>query len=805
MNLQKIRRHRECCHLLIKTGLAKELTEQCMEQDILAGGRRIIETGVSQQMQKLEKDVQRRLLNNPELLEYTIKLFQKGADAARCNSIMGEIELEVLLGYDIDRVMDILSDCVISNKFLVVYLKYYGKERLTDVEKSSLMYGLENYFSKRKCKDDKIFLKNSRLFCSDFVSSSLLTNLQDYDACLAKIANNKTVCRVLHIIYEMGGWYMEIDDEAFRQVEKDPLKIAEGLSWAEQFFEESEKKPFIKLLVNNHALLYDLGRLRTKVESGRDQEAHQMVKDRIAYISFLYSNQYIDLWRGAYMEELIIFAISHKKKAFLLLIQENKEIFTSLPRNSVLFQTEFYSHIVNINTLNKRNLKQCNRIQSCTSDFLKLFYDKGCTFEEFAILSEVSIEYARLYFLLQIPRIDDRLRVIREVIRKRCLSIGMNLPAIAEQLSVRPLSQWMQKNFSNIDGLDSKIGIKILENYERIKHLTSDIRTIAEARYVTSHAKNFQTKKDMKTVRDSVLQESRDWINLQKNFQFSPEFIQENEERIRNFIFEDGAYIMWTYLQQMQEKTEELRRLVFAELSGRFRELKYFGNDLERELDYPIMELSKNMWKKNLLEEKDGLCVWEEDGLIPVMRMGEVPYATCLSYKTGIYKECLLACHDSNKKILNLSLNGKIVLRAAIRMTKGYYGKARKMDTDLPQLEFADLSEAKVEKKQDEKKEQLVLFLERAYIAGLPENLEKSAIELILSLMNRKARQLKAKLVASNFYSKWKTEEMCNAVFSIYISKSKAGSKYLDSLDGSKSVINEGTYQSHIFLILGKK
>lgn len=803
MNLQRIKIHRECCDLLLKAGLDKELTMRCNEQSILLCSEKIIEFGISEQIHELGADIQERLLNGHELREYVFELLRKGAPSSRCKSLLDQMEADVLFEYDMDKVMDILSDDRISGRFLAVYLKYYRDADLTETEKEVLAYALANYFFYRKSEDEALLLAHNRLFCSELISSGFLLELHDYDACLIKIAEDERVFDILQEIYKMSGQDLKMDDDTFQQIEKEPDKIVENLRWAEQFFSQEEKQPFIKLLVENHSLLYDLEMLRKKVNSGLEQEAHQMVKNRIAYISFFYNNQYIDQWRGEHMEALIIYAISHKKKAFLLLIQENKEIFISLPSTSVLFQVEFYSHVVNINTLNQRNLRQCRKIINCQKEFLELFYDKKCTFEEFAVLSEVPIEYTELYFLLQISRVDDRLRVIREIIHRGCLEKGMNLPQIAEQLSVQPFSQWMQKTFSGIEGINSQVGMKVLENYKKIKHLIKDVRTVAEARYIACNALRFQKDTNMDHIRERVLRENEDWLQLQEKFQFTQEFIRENEERIRTFIFDDGAYIMWTYLKQMRQKTEELRRLVFAELSGRFRELKYFENDLEKELDFPVSEFSKNIWRKNLQEEKEDLRIWEEDGLLPVMRIGEVPYHTCLSYQTGTHKECLLACHDSNKKILCVSFKGKIVLRAAIRLTKGFCGTDEQRQKEMPQLEFADLSNAneKGYEKQEIEKEQLVLFLERAYMAELPENMQKLAVELIFRIMKRKAGLLRAALVASRFYCRWKPEGMHSAVFSVYISKSKAGSQYLDSLDGSKSVINEGSYQAHNFLL----
>lgn len=800
MNLRRIKIHRKCCRLLSEAGLNQEVVTRCSEQRILKGVKRILKDGISAQIRGLEPGVQEQLLNHLELQEYIFALLQQGAAVHRCNSLLEQVGADILMGYEIHGVLETLLDVTIPDKFLAVYLKYYRNARLSEAEKRRLVSGLENYFSYRKDTGDILLMKHSRLLFSELVSTGFLLEVKDYDRCLMRLAEDKEIFRILLEIYEMSGGNLRIDEDTFQQIEANPRRIGENLRWAEHFFSEEEREPFISLLVGNRSLLYDLGMLKRKVISGKEMEAHQMIKNRIAYVSFFYDNPYIDQWRGDYMEELIIYAISHKKKAFLLLIQNNKEVFMSLPYTSVLFRADFYSHIVNINTMNERNLKQCSKIVNCHKNFLELFYDKQCTFEEFAVLSKEPWEYAKVYFLLQIPRVDERLNVIREVIHKSCLRYGMDFKPIAEQLSVHPLSYWMQKTLAGIDGLDAEVTIRILENYKKIGHLTKDVRNVVEARYIVCNIQKCQQYKDMESIREEILRENKEWLGLQEKFCFSPEFIQENEERIRNFIFDDGAYIMWTYLEQMQQKAEELRRLVYAELAGRFREVKYFGNDLEKELDYPVSDFEENVWMENLWEEQNELRVWEEDGLLPVMRIGEVPYHTCLSYKNGMYKDCLLACHDSNKKILYLSLKGKIVLRAAIRLTKGFPGRECQ-DKETPQLEFADLSNIRKENSQPQKEEQLVLFLEKAYMAGLPENMQKSAMELIFRLMERKAKLLNVFLVASGFYISWKPDWMHFTLFSIYISKSKAGSQYLDSLDGSQSVTDEGSYQTHNFLM----
>lgn len=89
-----------------------------------------------------------------------------------------------------------------------------------------------------------------------------------------------------------------------------------------------------------------------------------------------------------------------------------------------------------------------------------------------------------------------------------------------------------------------------------------------------------------------------------------------------------------------------------AELLGRFREVKHHENNLERELSWHIPLPTQQIWQENMNKKQGYFHLWEKDRFLPVMQIGEVPESTCLSYKNGMYKECLLATFDSYKKVL---------------------------------------------------------------------------------------------------------------------------------------------------------
>lgn len=197
--------------------------------------------------------------------------------------------------------------------------------------------------------------------------------------------------------------------------------------------------------------------------------------------------------------------------------------------------------------------------------------------------------------------------------------------------------------------------------------------------------------------------------------------------------------------------------------------------------------------------------MWEEDGLLPVMQMGVKPHVTCLSYIDGMYNQCLLACHDANKKVLYLSYRGKVVLRAAIRLTKGAYNDVA--GNKQPRIHFADLMVDETESRagnEEKAQEYLTLFLERAYLAELPERLKYNAYQLMMRLMKSKAKEMDALLTVSESYQESLGDELIPFYYFMYISKSKAGEQYLDSLGGNNRVDAECSYKRGKFLMDSK-
>lgn len=68
---------------------------------------------------------------------------------------------------------------------------------------------------------------------------------------------------------------------------------------------------------------------------------------------------------------------------------------------------------------------------------------------------------------------------------------------------------------------------------------------------------------------------------------------------------------------------------------GQFYVLKYFADDLRREINHPISEQQETAWQKNLALERGKFIAEEADDFYHTIQIGELPYGTCLSYRTG--------------------------------------------------------------------------------------------------------------------------------------------------------------------------
>lgn len=138
-------------------------------------------------------------------------------------------------------------------------------------------------------------------------------------------------------------------------------------------------------------------------------------------------------------------------------------------------------------------------------------------------------------------------------------------------------------------------------------------------------------------MRNDLIYVDQDWVALAKELELDEKFLQDNEQHIVRFIMGEGAEMTRLYYEYTENK-EAFRRIILAELMGEFKTLKYYPNDLNREISFPTTKQQQLLWQTNTAMETYGILVEEVDDYYSTLRLGRLPYSTCLSYVDGQYR-----------------------------------------------------------------------------------------------------------------------------------------------------------------------
>ena len=523
---------------------------------------------------------------------------------------------------------------------------------------------------------------------------------------------------------------------------------------------------------------------------------------KVNYVNYICGNKLkdFDLEYLRYgQSEMLIYAILNNKKGFLNLVKENFTDFCNVAGDSVFLDEYVYRNILNLNALNIKNLQEIGKMK--LKDFNREnFEDRNYTFDEFKVLYNEDEQYGKVYHLLKINRVDDRLVVIRELCKRHLLPPDLSeekYELIAEKLSEKPLSRWYKENYSDIFELALGDVVYILADFYLIERFRTEIKSRKDVYCIIRNRQYATISKSFKDMVNKILKNDAAWLELKEAMDLSDEFVKDNKKTIAEFVFSGNATIANEYYPCLKEKYKAaFFTVVKADMLGKLKELKYFSGDLAKEIDYPVTESQELIWSQNMDSGTINISVKECDGFEETMMMGVKPTHTCMDYSNGQYRECLISNFDSNKKILYAYINGTCVARAILRLTKGSYKEGESRFTD-GELKFAEIKEnGNLETSGgNNKDEHITVFLEKMYSAGINTATIYEVQTLFVDHAMKKAEMLDAECVISTNYCKG-VEEMPYTSYRMYISRSKAGNQYLDSLGGSASVSSERTMKN---------
>ena len=570
-------------------------------------------------------------------------------------------------------------------------------------------------------------------------------------------------------------------------------------------YDAEDLSAFFDLWLDNHAGQYDLNWFISQPHPLSKERREEILCNQLSYLNALYAGRlHLDFNAVRQFQfSILIYAVEHRKKHFLELVDQNSEVFLSLGRYSLLFEPGFCEHC-NINSLTLKNLKASDSVNRSDSFFTLLEEGQQYTFEEMYQLWHQKEVYVRLYTMLTPLSIDQRLLTLRQLIKRDLVSQytgDAELEQLGKCLLERPFSEWYRGSFGHICGLTRRIAMGLLQHYMQLQAFIPDFTTESDAVFALNNMMALLEMTDWKQVRKDILTTDADWLDLKEKLAFSDDFVEQNRETVMEFLLQGGAAMvcaLYGELDGQELAVEALRRIVQAELMGQFYKLKYFAGDLQREIRYPVSEMQESLWKKNLSLARGAFLAGEEDDFYHTLQLGELPHSTCLSYRTGSQRECLLAAFDSNKKIVLVKKDEAVVARACLRLTKGAFQKPPAVD-----FSFADLSQENMDIGKPVTSEKPVLFLESIYTFGLNDIEKEEVMKLAVSLTTQKAAELGVVAVlARRYLGCYERDEYVLAPFYVYISKSKNGWQYLDSLGGAAYTSAKEEYVEHPFLVI---
>ena len=788
----------------------KQLTEAAIpfrllnekgERNCARAAEKIIKNQVADVVPSLREETLLYLMENPEAIDCLGKLKKEedSLNMERFQKILSNVENDKLSDIGYEQMKKIYFDPMIPDEAAYHYMKYYGKLDVSLEEKEQLVNSLTMCIG--ELDFDRAGEKGRMLLFQPVFSSDLLLGLLEKPKTIESLEDPE----LLKLVNTLAGYKAGIEplnQNQFDQLREKPGEILEKKQVVTRYIPKDLLSYGLQLWLWNGALYADLCKLERIFMDGMG--ASEVFKSRVSYVNTLYQNPLsgIDLSGLSYKKsELLLYAITQKKKNFLRLIQKEKMLFDDLPDNSLLLEESVYLEYLNLNTVNKKNLKESADLilpRRQFHDLKKRMY----TFEELKLLCRAEKTVICLYGQLTCMRIDDQICVLRELLKRKCMPRTFQdgqLGILAKALSIKPLSRWIREDFGNIRGLSYETAVWLLVYQEQLKGMEKEITMEEQVFYLLKNLELIKECGSFWELKEKLIMRDISWGVLKEKLTFSEDFVKTNATRIGEFIFAGGAEVIATYLKQQPSKKEEIRRLVVAELLGKFEKLKYPAGDLSREIDFAVSKEVELEWEKDLTYICGDLTLQEETRLLPIMQIGEIPTYSCISYRTGSNSHCLLSCFDSNKKFLFIPKNGQVVFRAMLRLTKGSYAD----DMHRKKIQFADLSN--LDETKDEEGEELVLFLERYYEKNLSCEELDAAVNLAIETAKEKANKLGARFVLSTYYQyNVRTNEYIKSSYYLYISKSKNGSQYLDSLFGSASVTDSGCYGKNLFLMENK-
>ena len=454
------------------------------EEDLLRLSEQINQMDASKIILMLQESAVAYLIKDPSFLPDLIRLeCEEKISINSINSMLAHAGGDVLsVNFKYEELYEVLTDERIFNQWKYEYLKYYSKCGFDSRQLLDLMDGISKLSSYTDFTLSELSNTERLLLIEPFFRSGLINEVIS-DRTVWKYFEEPEVKEILNICASSPIYDCRIHQEQIKEISRNAGSILKGIKSVLPYFPQKCQDGFIEQWLENDMLVYDLKQLKRNLPSATEDALVRMVKNRTFYLNFLYGDFLAELNLenvSSQKQDMLIYALTHRKKHFLSVVKEYFSLFLKLPRYSLLMDKEVYTTYLNLNTLNGKNLQEACGLGCLSKEIRKCLTRKDYTFAELKLFVTAGKQYVYLYHQLYPLKYDERMKTIRELAGKECIPDNISeesLISIAEKLRQKPLSQWIHKELGHIENLSWNCAVKVLAVWNELERFIPGVRT----------------------------------------------------------------------------------------------------------------------------------------------------------------------------------------------------------------------------------------------------------------------------------------------------------------------------------------
>lgn len=332
------------------------------EEDLLRLSEQINQMDASKIILMLQESAVAYLIKDPKFLPDLIRLeCEEKISINSINSMLAHAGGDVLsVNFKYEELYEVLTDERIFNQWKYEYLKYYSKCGFDSRQLLDLMDGISKLSSYTDFTLSELSNTERLLLIEPFFRSGLINEVIS-DRTVWKYFEEPEVKEILNICASSPIYDCRIHQEQIKEISRNTGSILKDIKSVLPYFPQKCQDGFIEQWLENDMLVYDLKQLKRNLPSATEDALVRMVKNRTFYLNFLYGDFLAELNLenvSSQKQDMLIYALTHRKKHFLSVVKEYFSLFLKLPRYSLLMDKEVYTTYLNLNTLNGKNLQE---------------------------------------------------------------------------------------------------------------------------------------------------------------------------------------------------------------------------------------------------------------------------------------------------------------------------------------------------------------------------------------------------------------------------------------------------------------